>query len=240
MNYFDKTILEFFNGFSQRSSTLDNAIHLISNTELLKGGIVVAILWALWFVGDNKEAVAETRKTVLATIAGSFVALSLTMILAITLPFRFRPIHQLGITFKLPIGIHTRFLQGWSSFPSDHATLFAGLVTGIFLISRPLGFFSIIYVLLVVLIPRIYLGFHYPTDILAGILIGSVCVMLTNGSMIKKTLADPLMEWSEKYPCLFYGAFFLIFFETAELFEDLRHIGRVLFPVVKNIVARIF
>lgn len=238
MNDFDRVILEFFNGFSQRSWTFDNVIYLFSDADFFKGGIVAAILWALWFARDKEEAVVETRKTVLATFAGSFVALFLGMILAITLPFRLRPLHQPALNFHLPFGMETGVLEGWSSFPSDHATLFAGLVTGIFLISRRLGFISIIYVFLVVFIPRIYLGFHYPTDILAGILLGCVCVLLTNRSMIKKPLTDPLLAWSEKYPRVFYGTFFILFYETAALFDDVRDFGRGILPVAKTIVHR--
>jgi len=47
MNYFDRLILEFFNRFSQRSWTFDNVVYLLTEAEFLKGGIVVAVLWAL-------------------------------------------------------------------------------------------------------------------------------------------------------------------------------------------------
>jgi undecaprenyl-diphosphatase len=222
MNFFDRPILEFINGFSQRSWTFDHTIKFLTGTNLVKGGIFLAILWALWFERNKEEVVTETRRTILATIAGSFVALFFARVLASALPFRFRPLHQSGLNFRLPIGSIVESLDGWSSFPSDHASLFAALATGIFLISRRIGFFSIFYALLIILIPRIYRGFHYPTDILAGILLGCVCVLLTNGSMMKKKLSDPLLEWSEKSPQLFYGVFFLLSYQIANLFDDIR------------------
>ena len=241
MHYFDRTILDFFNRFSQRSWTFDNAICLLTETNLFRGGLVVALFWALWFARDREEAVTETRRTILATFTGSFIALFFARILANTLPFRFRPLHQPALNFRLPFGMHTGTYEGWSSFPSDHATLFAGLATGIFLVSPRLGFFSIVYVFLVILIPRIYLGLHYPTDILAGILLGCVCVLLTNRSVINKALAtDPLLEWEEKYPRLFYGVFFFLSYQTADLFTEIRSVGKFLLPVAKTFVHRYF
>jgi len=232
MNFFDRRILEFINLFSQRSWTFDYVITRVAVWDIFKGGIVVAILYALWFARDKEEAVGEPRRTVLATFAGSFVAVFFARVFAIILPFRLRPLHQPDFNFRLPFGSSAGMLEGWSSFPSDHATLFAGLVTGIFLISRRLGIFSIFYALLVILLPRIYLGLHHPTDILAGILLGCICVLLTNGSLIKKPLTDPLLAWSEKYPPLFYGAFFLVSYETASLFTDIRRFGNFLLKVV--------
>jgi membrane-associated phospholipid phosphatase len=239
MNRFDGAILEFFNRFSQKSGMFDQAIYLLSDTDLLKGGVVVAILWALWFTRADEETVAKTRKTVIATFAGTFLALAIGIVLENALPFRFRPIHQPGLHFLPPIGITTDILEGWSSFPSDHATLFGGLVTGIFLASRRLGFLSIIYVLPVVLIPRIYLGFHYPTDILGGILLGCGCVLLANGSKLKKRIADPVYGWSEKYPVLFYCGFFLVSYQTVDLFDDIRDLASFLLDVAVAVVHRI-
>jgi len=239
MNPFDRSILELFNRFSQKSWTFDHAVYLLTETELLKGGVLVAILWAFWFTRDTEGALAETRRTIIATFAGTFIALFLGIVLENTLPFRFRPFHQPDFHFRLPFGITRDILEGWSSFPSDHATLFSGLVTGIFLVSRRIGFLSGFYVFLVVLIPRIYLGFHYPTDILGGAFIGCACVLSTNGSRIKKPLTDPVYEWSEKYPGLFYGLFFLVSYQTVDLFDDIRELAKFLLRVAMLVVHRI-
>jgi undecaprenyl-diphosphatase len=52
--------------------------------------------------------------------------------------------------------------------------LFFTLAFGMWLASRAAGVLAIAYVALVISFPRVYLGFHYPTDILGGALIGAV------------------------------------------------------------------
>ena len=229
MNFFDLAILEFFNGFSQKSWTFDTATKYLAGANFAKGGVIFAVIWGLWFTHDKAEVVAETRRKIMATIAGSFLALFAARFLALSLPFRYRPLHQAGLAFLSPSGTYTGALDGWSSFPSDHAALFAGLATGIFLISRSIGIASILYSLIIILLPRIYLGLHYPTDILAGIFLGCACVLLTNLPMIKKPLTGRPLVWSEKHPQLFYSVSFLLSYQIVNLFDDLRRVAKFLF-----------
>ncbi len=240
MNGFDGIILKFFNDFSQRSQLFDNAICLLGDISLLKGGVVIAILWVLWFARAEEEVVAETRKSILATFAGTFVALLLAKILEHTLPFRMRPLNNPALHFLLPHGVTEGTYDSLNSFPSDHAVLFGGLAVGIFLGSRRLGFFASAYILLVILIPRVYLGFHHPTDLLGGALLGVVCAMLANVPAIKNRSMDPLMEWSERTPGWFYGLFFLISYQAATLFDDIRSIGDFVIRVGKILVRNLF
>ncbi len=240
MNPFDRAILEFINGFSRKSWTFDHGVYLLSHTDLLKGGVVVAVLWALWFAQGEQEAVAKTRRTILRTFAGTFVGLFLARVLAIVLPMRLRPVHQPGIEFLLPYGANETVLAGWNSFPSDHATLFVGLGTGIFLLSRRLGALTFLYIALAVLFPRLYLGLHYPTDILAGGLLGLLCVLAARGARTKKYVVKPLAEWAESHPALFYTGFFLVTYQTVVLYEDVREMANFAIDVARVAARRYF
>ncbi len=42
------SILSFINRFAQRSSTFDEFVVLLSITMLLKGGVIVGVLWWVW------------------------------------------------------------------------------------------------------------------------------------------------------------------------------------------------
>jgi undecaprenyl-diphosphatase len=66
-----------------------------------------------------------------------------------------------------------------SSFPSDHATASMAIAVAIWLYNRKLGTPLIVIALLIGL-SRVYVGHHYPTDVLGGFIIGTVSALLVN------------------------------------------------------------
>lgn len=103
-----------------------------------------------------------------------------------------------GISYLMKIGfaIPRPFLQfpditplflygGYNSFPSGHATLFAGLATAITLIHRNIGIFFIVAALSIS-ITRVIAGIHFPIDILVGWILGaSVSIIVYKYFIIK-------------------------------------------------------
>ena len=59
------------------------------------------------------------------------------------------------------------------SFPSDHAVMAGSVTAGLFLVSRRLGLVSLVLALLMAF-TRVYVGAHYPGDVVAGVLLGAV------------------------------------------------------------------
>ena len=130
MNLFDTTIINFINQFSQLSWTTDSAITFISGNHLIKGGVLLIIFWWGWFRINANQTYIQVH--LVSTLFGCFIAMAIARTLALLLPFRFRPIHEEGLNFTSPYGMNITTLEGWSSFPSDHAVLFYALAAGMF------------------------------------------------------------------------------------------------------------
>jgi undecaprenyl-diphosphatase len=233
----DISILAFLNTFAHRSGAVDHFIGLIAHTPLFKGGMAMALLWWGWFRGEGDHL--QRRQSILATLLGCMAALAVARALALAVPFRLRPVHTSVLAFQLPYGASPETLIGWSSFPSDHAALFAGLATGMLWLSRGIGGVGLGYVLIVICLPRLYLGIHYPTDILSGVLIGMAVVALAQRARIKLVITRPWLTWMRKSPGLFYACFFLFTYEMAVVFDDVREIGRFLWDILGAIIARL-
>lgn len=60
-----------------------------------------------------------------------------------------------------------------ASFPSDHATLAGAAIGGLFLVDRTLGIVATVAGLLLA-VGRVYVGAHYPSDVLAGLAVGAI------------------------------------------------------------------
>jgi membrane-associated phospholipid phosphatase len=63
------------------------------------------------------------------------------------------------------------------SFPSDHCVMAGAAAAGLLLVSRKIGLVAVVAALLMAF-ARVYVGAHYPGDVLAGLLIGAAVAIL--------------------------------------------------------------
>ncbi len=235
MNIFDSVIIDFINQFSRLSWTVDNIINFLSDNHLVKGGLLVAILWWGWFRIDKNQS--NVRVHIISTLLSCFVAMVLAKALALTLPSRLRPLHEEGLNFLLPYNTSPTSLEGVSSFPSDHAVLFYTLSTGLFFISRKIGIFALVYTTLFIGFPRVYLCLHYPTDIIGGAIIGIIIGGIGNSKAFNCKVSQPILQWSNSMPGVFYPMFFLITYQIVDIFNSSRAIIKFVYYVFQNMVA---
>lgn len=75
-----------------------------------------------------------------------------------------------------------------AGFPSDHAVMAGAATAGLFLVSRRLGLLAAL-ASLVMGFARIYVGAHYPQDVVAGFVLGGVI------GLVGYVLARPILTW---------------------------------------------
>src|SRR5712692_3603324 len=164
MNGFDTSIISGLNHLAHRSMTFDTSMVFLVNHDLFKGGVFMALIWWAWF--RHEKDGTDRRDYLLSGLATAIVAVALARLLVHALPFRDRPLNTPGFGFTLPYTMRPELTESWSSFPSDHAVLFFALAS-LFFVWRPLGIFGFLYALVFIILPRLYLGIHWPTDIIA-------------------------------------------------------------------------
>lgn len=216
----DDWIIRYLNQYAQVNPAFDRFVFDVVDSDLLKGGIFMAYFWWLWFRSDDD--VVARREYILMSLAGALSSVAVSRLLQRLLPFHDRPLHAADLAFVPPAGVNPESLSSWSSFPSDHAALFFGLSAAIWTQSRLLGLLAGGWSLLIICVPRVYLGYHYPSDVAAGAVLGVAIV----AGVIHwgKAAAWPgrLLRWSAAHQPAFYCAAFIATYEITILFYDVR------------------
>jgi undecaprenyl-diphosphatase len=210
---------------------LDRVAAFEQGNKFFKGGLMMIAYCWFWFARDEERRAAN-RRVIVAAILGTLVALAVNRAMATALPFRIRPMYAPGIGFHPPSIDIDADLEAWSSFPSDTATYFFALAFGLWYLSRPLGAAFLAYTLVWACLPRIYLGIHYPSDILVGGLLGivvvgaSVALMEARHGRLGRRIVAGLAAVERAYPAAFHAAAFAVAFEMTMVFDDVRNLLR--------------
>ena len=85
------------------------------------------------------------------------------------------------------------------SFPSDHAVIVGAVATGLLLVNRRLGLLAALAAALMAF-ARVYIGAHYPWDVLGGLVLGGAVVLL--GWLLLRHPLTNLTTWLRRQPGL--------------------------------------
>jgi undecaprenyl-diphosphatase len=201
----------------------DAFVLALSANALLKGGVTCALLWWAWCARE-RQGNQHDRQLILAVLASCGLGEVIARLMSKGLPFRPRPLLNPDLPFQLPGGKTVEMLgiTHESSFPSDHGVLFFALATGIWLVSRRAGVMAFAWALVMIALPRLYLGLHYASDLLAGAAIG-IMVALVGGRLLPRLAPVRwAADWASRQPALFYPMFFVAMLELATMLVDVR------------------
>ncbi|KJL05607.1 MULTISPECIES: undecaprenyl-diphosphatase [Priestia] len=152
----DYKIFRIINQLAGRYSILDMLMILISNKVRY---LFVFVLMLMWFRGGSQRKV-----TVYAVISSTFTLLINMLIQCFY--FKPRPFIKRRVGILIPSKVNSAFL-------SKHTLLTAAASTSIFIRERIFG--SVMWILsLLTGFSRIWVGHHYPSDIIRSLFIGSL------------------------------------------------------------------
>ncbi|MGW5400844.1 phosphatase PAP2 family protein [Streptomyces sp. NPDC003952] len=171
----DVSLLYEINGLAGRApGWLDRTVAVLGEYGILLA-LVLLVLWC-WRGArrqDESAAVEAFAALVWAPLAaGAALLLNVPLREFVGRP---RPAAQHGGVEVLDPGAgigHSAF-----SFVSDHTTLAMALGVGLFVAHRKLGFIGI-GLALAEGFTRVYMGLHYPTDVIGGLALGTAVVLL--------------------------------------------------------------
>src|ERR1700733_8589285 len=93
MNSFDYTLLSAINRSFLHGTVVDHIMVVLAGNLLLKGGVVMAAVWWLWFhVPKDELAASVIRRRIIAGFCAIFVAMIIARGAHLALPHRSRPL----------------------------------------------------------------------------------------------------------------------------------------------------
>src|SRR5262249_57168275 len=104
----------------------------------------------------------------------------------------------------------------------DHAIYCMALAAAFWFRARWLGLATGVWAMVIGLLPRIYFGQHYPSDIVVGTAIGIAVGVAAMTLPLPGRLLDLPTRTARRFPAPFYALAMLVALETATMFFETR------------------
>lgn len=154
--------------FLGRWPLFDHCVQSAIHHHVLGGIPFAGALFYFW-VQAEREGRPERLRRLITILLGSLAAIALALWAADLISW-LPPQRQPGLSSLYP-----KYLiwdENTNSFPSDSTAVYTAIAVGLVSLNRKAGVMLLAAVLLFVSLPRMYVGGHYVTDVLAGLVIG--------------------------------------------------------------------
>lgn len=230
----DLWLLHFVNGAVGRWPLFDRAVHAIADDAFIRGSVVFLLFWIVWFSGRDRR----DQTLLLCGLLGTCAALLASLALQALWPLHQVPNLDPTLNLRIPASVDALKLGRWpttrNAFPSDTATLYFSLATTIALARRRVGGWLYTWVLIVVAIPRVYLTYHYPSDILGGLALGLCFPTIAARLRAVQGLADRVLSAFSDREYLLNALMFVLVADMANLFSGTRRILHMVYVLVSG------
>lgn len=228
LNAFDLPILTFLTGFAGKSHLFDHLLNALSRFDLFKGVALMCLFWYVWAQAPANEppyAREQRQKRLILVLIGTVLIGGLSRGLQLMLPIHQRPLFSnLGLNFPVT-GFDPSSLSNWNSFPSDHSMFFFALGAGLWSVNRTAGIITLIWTIVIIDLPRIYLGIHYPSDVIFGALFGFMGMKAFLALPLER-VERVLAAWRHTHQGLVMALLFFMTDEVGHLLAALRDLAQ--------------
>jgi len=182
----DETVFFWINGFVGKVPILDRLMILVGD-DYLVFTIMALILLSLWVGFRSAPERGLNQKAVLCAAVGvGFTCLAIHFFTEYGPP-RLRPTDAYpGMVNLLTYG------RTDPSFPSEPAAIAFTFAAGVWLVKRGRLGIAMFLTAALLAFARVYVGVHYPLDVIGGAAIGIVASLAALGVL---RLAEPLPTW---------------------------------------------
>lgn len=175
------------NGFARDTSWLHGAMQAFTDIGLALFALLMLVAW--WRArGRGAAAMAAALAVPVATVVAYFAN-----DLVKSLFDEPRPCHVYPDAFLLdgcdPVGDY--------AFPSNHSTIVAAAAVGLYLVERKWGLLAAV-VAIIMAFSRVYVGAHYPHDVIAGLVGGAIVGLIV--ALIVARLLRPVVRAVTRTP----------------------------------------
>jgi len=215
---FDLWLASHVAGLLGRHPLFDRCVESGIHHNVLGGVWYAAALFILWSRAV-KPGGEFARRRILTTLAGTLIAILFTLLAGALISWP-PPYHHPHL-----YPIYSKYLEpnpNTNCFPSQSTALYGAVAAGVYSLHRLMGCALWIGVLVLVAFPRMYVGGHYPSDILAGLVLGLGGYLSARYFLERRWVArlEQLFDPNQRFYVLWQALIFAWILQVAIEFGD--------------------